>query len=119
MGSGPLKLSDQLDAPYQTTNLIVRLAEKAVDWAERPVKPCSGRWREGYIMVYGAWCEPLSLEVVSRLNVRLHQIQHGAEDSCQSANALTRDAARDPTRDPAAEAAARAGIPPPPEEKPG
>lgn len=93
LGSGPLKLSDQIDAPYRTVNLIVRLAEKATDWADRPVKPALGRWHEGYIMIYGAWCEPLSLEVVSRLNVRLHQIQHPSDDQCQSTSAATSVAA--------------------------
>jgi hypothetical protein len=79
LGSGPLKLADQWNAPYQTVNLIVRLAEKATEWADRPVKPALGRWAESYVMIHGAWCEPLSLEVVSRLNVRLHQIQQGDE----------------------------------------
>jgi hypothetical protein len=82
LGSGPLKLSDQWEAPYRTVNVIIRLAEKATDWADRPVKPSLGRWAESYIMIFGAWCEPLSLEVVSRLNVRLHRIQHG-EEACQ------------------------------------
>lgn len=95
LGSGPLKLSDEHSAPYQTTNLITRLAEKATDWAERPVKPALGRWHESYITVHGAWCETLSLEVVSRLNVRLHQIQHASDDSCQSTNALTHDVQSD------------------------
>jgi len=81
LGSGPLKLSDQVNAPFRTVSLIVRLAEKATDWADRPVKPALGRWAEGYIMIHGAWCEPLSLEVVKRLNVRLHDIQHGIQDS--------------------------------------
>jgi hypothetical protein len=79
LGSGPLKLSDQVNAPFRTVSLIVRLAEKATDWADRPVKPALGRWAEGYIMIHGAWCEPLSLEVVTRLNTRLHNIQHGID----------------------------------------
>ncbi len=80
LGSGPLKLSDQVNAPFRTVSLIVRLAEKATDWTDRPVKPALGRWAEGYIMIHGTWCEPLSLEVVTRLNTRLHSIQHGIED---------------------------------------
>jgi hypothetical protein len=81
LGSGPLKLSDRVNAPHRTVSLIIRMAEKATDWADRPVKPALGRWAEGYIMIHGAWCEPLSLEVVSRLNVRLHDIQHEKENA--------------------------------------
>jgi hypothetical protein len=87
LGSGPIKLTDHIDAPYRAVGLIVRLAEKAAEWADRPVKPALGRWHEGYILIHGAWCEPLSLEVVSRLNVRLHQIQHPSDDRCQSTSA--------------------------------
>jgi hypothetical protein len=79
LGSGPLRLSDRHSAPFNAVGLIIRLAEKAADWADRPVKPALGRWAEGYITIHGAWCEPLSLEVVTRLNVRLHDIQHAAE----------------------------------------
>jgi len=79
LGSGPLKLSDRVNASHRTVSLIIRMAEKATDWADRPVKPALGRWAEGYIMIHGAWCEPLSLDVVSRLNVRLHNVQHGID----------------------------------------
>jgi len=79
LGSGPLKLSDHVNASHRTVSLIIRMAEKATNWADRPVKPALGRWAEGYIMIHGAWCEPLSLDVVSRLNVRLHNVQHGID----------------------------------------
>lgn len=85
LGSGPLKLSDHVNASHRTVSLIVRMAEKATDWADRPVKPALGRWAEGYIMIHGAWCEPLSLDVVSRLNVRLHNVQHGVDQAADTA----------------------------------
>ena len=40
-------------------------------------------------MIHGAWCEPLSLDVVSRLNVRLHNVQHGI-DASRGENGMTR-----------------------------
>jgi hypothetical protein len=49
----------------------VRVAEKATDYHHREVKPALARWDEGYVTIHGAWCEPLTLQVVQRLNARL------------------------------------------------
>ncbi|HEY2827859.1 MAG TPA: hypothetical protein VGJ04_09690, partial [Pirellulales bacterium] len=51
------------------------IADKATDYHQRDVKPALGRWDEGYVTIHGAWCEPLTLEVVQRLNVRLAEAQ--------------------------------------------
>ncbi len=56
-------------------NLVVRLAEKATEYHHRDVKPALGRWDDGYITVHGAWCEPLNLELVKRLNEQLASVQ--------------------------------------------
>lgn len=55
--------------------LVVRLAERATDWHERPVKPSLGKWDEGYVRVYGAWCERLCMGLVGRLNTKLREAQ--------------------------------------------
>ncbi len=78
LGSGPLKLTDSHDRPQQTVNLVVRLSDKATEWTAISVKPALGKWEEGYISIRGAWCERLTLKVVERLNVRLHEIQHAS-----------------------------------------
>jgi hypothetical protein len=56
-------------------NLTMRLDEKATDYHHRNVKPALGRWDDGYIVIHGAWCEPLDLALVGRLNGRLAEAQ--------------------------------------------
>jgi len=57
--------------PPQTSTVVVRLAEAAADWKQRPVSPWLGRWCDGYITIYGSWCEPLSAPKVERMNRQL------------------------------------------------
>lgn len=59
----------------QTSHLSVRLAERVTEWAQIEVKPALGKWCGGYITIYGMWCEPLTLELVRRLNTRLAEAQ--------------------------------------------
>ena len=51
--------------------VVMRLAERAAEWRERPALPSWGRWRDGYIVFDGRWCEPLSAEFVRGLSQRL------------------------------------------------
>jgi hypothetical protein len=55
--------------------LVIRIAEKATDFHNRHAKPALGRWADGYITIHGAWCEPLTVELVQRLNARLAEVQ--------------------------------------------
>jgi hypothetical protein len=72
-GAGQIPGKGHEETPVR--NVVVRLAEKAVDYHEREVKPALGRWEEGYITIYGAWCEPLDLAAVNRLNARLSEVK--------------------------------------------
>jgi hypothetical protein len=75
LGQGS-SLVPQGDAgPTRTLTVVVRLAEAATTWHDRGVKPALGEWREGYIILRGTWCEPLSGPVVQQLNSRLAEIQ--------------------------------------------
>ena len=71
LGQGPAGIPDKDGDSLETSNVIVRLAEKAVDWHKRDVSRYLGNWCEGYITVRGTWCEPISLELVNRLNHEL------------------------------------------------
>jgi hypothetical protein len=60
------------------SQLRIRLAERATEWAQRDVKPALGAWCGGYITIHGTWCEPLDIDLVNQLNKRLaaaHQAQ--------------------------------------------
>lgn len=48
--------------------LVMRIAERSVDHAARPTLPLWGAWSEGSVTFDGRWCEPLSVDLVRRLN---------------------------------------------------
>lgn len=75
MGAGVGQLPGAAGQEIPLRNLVMRLAEKATDYHHRAVKPAFGRWDDGYVILHGAWCEPLHLEVVKRLNARLAEAQ--------------------------------------------
>ncbi len=54
---------------------MIRLADRATDYAQRDVKPALGSWCNHYVTIRGTWCEPLSLALVTRLNTRLAAAQ--------------------------------------------
>lgn len=60
-------------ARFETATVVIRLAERAEEWATLEVKPALGSWCNHYVTIRGTWCEPLSVKVVNRLNARLAQ----------------------------------------------
>lgn len=88
LGSGLRELPGRQGKEVQVSQLAVRLAERATEWAQVDVKPALGKWCGGYITLYGAWCEPLRLELVNRLNAQL-----AAAHQAQRKHALTESAA--------------------------
>ena len=58
----------------ESRNIVVRLAERATQFQQHPVKPSLGSWDDGYIVVRGTWSEPINKELFRRLNQRLIQI---------------------------------------------
>jgi hypothetical protein len=85
LGAGPTPIRGPRGSLLRSANLVLRLDEKATDWQEADVKPALGRWTEGYVTIYGAWCEPLKIDVVQRLNERLHELNHATATSPESA----------------------------------
>jgi len=74
LGSHPLEQPGTVpdDLPtHRVGTLVVRLAERAVQWHERPTMPEWGTWKEGAIVCDGRWCEPLSADLVHSLTRRL------------------------------------------------
>ena len=75
LGQGPAHLPTIRTQPPECVNLIARLSEKAPEFAKVEVKPALGAWCEGYVTIRGAWCEPLTNEVIRRLNRRLRELR--------------------------------------------
>jgi hypothetical protein len=75
LGQGPSELPKIKGREPETQNVIIRLAESATEWKHRDVKPAIGLWCEGYITIRGSWCEPITPEIMRRLNHRLADIQ--------------------------------------------
>jgi len=62
----------------ETQTIVVRIADKAVEWRQQEVKPQLGSWCDGYVTIRGTWCEPLNIDVVNRLNRRLAEVSAAA-----------------------------------------
>jgi hypothetical protein len=75
LGQGPSWLPGEKHRRTETVTLVVRLAEKAEEWSHRDGDPRLGSWCDGYITIRGTWCQPLTLDVVVRLNRRLADVQ--------------------------------------------
>ncbi len=74
-GQGPAHLPGASQDQTKSVNLIARLAQRETDWQQRDVKAALGNWKEGYITVRGTWCEPITTEVIHRLNQRLSEVK--------------------------------------------
>lgn len=71
LGHGPSMLPASRGKEAETQTIVVRLAESAAEWKHRDVKPALGHWCDGYIVIRGTWCEPITPELVQKLNSRL------------------------------------------------
>lgn len=79
LGKGPATPHSAAEGPVvQSANVIVRLAQRASEWSERPIAPDVGQWRDSYITLRGAWCEPLDIGRVNALNARLRDVQQAS-----------------------------------------
>ena len=58
----------------EIATLVIRLAERATEYAKFEMHPDVGRWCGGYINIFGTWCEPLSVDLVNKLNARLAEV---------------------------------------------
>lgn len=70
----------------KSTNVVVRLAERASNWHQRPTKSSLGEWQDGYIIVCGTWCEPITETKLRLLNSQLADVkrQRKAQTAKQS-----------------------------------
>ena len=74
LGQGPAYLPGTTEDSEETVNLVARLSQKYPEWMRHDVKPALGKWCEGYVSIRGTWCEPLTNDVIRRLNRRLNEV---------------------------------------------
>ena len=74
LGQAPSLLPGKRHQQTESAAVVIRIAERAVDWQQQDVKPQLGKWCEGYITIRGTWCEPLNVDLVQRLNQRLAEV---------------------------------------------
>jgi hypothetical protein len=91
LGQGPAYLPRLHGADAETVNLVARLSQKAPEWMHVAVKPALGHWCEGYVTIRGTWCEPLTGDVIRRLNARLRELRT-AEQAAPCASDCQHDA---------------------------
>lgn len=75
LGKGASFLPGKRLAQMEASTLVIRLSERAAEWAKVDVEPKLGSWCGHYVTIRGAWCEPLSVDLVNRLNARLAEVQ--------------------------------------------
>lgn len=72
----------------ESRNVVVRLAERATEFQQHPVKPSLGSWAEGYIVVRGTWSEPINKDLLRRLNRRLIDIHRQQNESIETGDEI-------------------------------
>jgi hypothetical protein len=83
LGQGPSYLRAHKPDASQVATVVIRLADRATDFAQRDVKPALGSWCNHYVTIRGTWCEPLSVSLVTKLNTRLADAQAAMQQDAQ------------------------------------
>lgn len=91
-GSRPLPATAAAEAAHEpadrrVTTVILRLAERAAAWRQRPTFAPWGTWADGHIIIDGRWCEPLSAERTRALATRLMTARRGRGGDCSGGDA--------------------------------
>ncbi len=81
LGQAPSLLPGKRHVNSETASVVVRIAERAPEWRQQQVSPQLGSWCEGYITIRGTWCEPLSIDLINRLNSRLAEVTRASEQT--------------------------------------
>lgn len=75
LGRSPVPMPGKHVSTAESSNLVVRLSERAAEWERVEVKHALASWCGHYVTIRGTWCEPLSVELANRLNARLAEVK--------------------------------------------
>lgn len=80
-GSEPI--TEEAGPPkFRVGTLVLRLAERATEWRQRPSFRPWGTWEDGHVVIDGRWCEPLSPESARQIAVRLADAKRAPVSEC-------------------------------------
>lgn len=66
------------DPDRRVGTIVIRLAERATAWRQRPTFVPWGTWKDGHIVIDGRWCQRLSPEFTRSLGSRLVEAKREA-----------------------------------------
>ncbi len=81
MGKGPTYLTGKDDYKTEARTLIIRIAERAEEFAKLETNVRLAAWCGHYVTLRGTWTEPLDIDLVNRLNQRLYDAQQKLKNS--------------------------------------
>lgn len=88
LGSNPLDAqgatTESDDPPYRVGTVVIRLAERAIEYRTGVMFSLWGVWQDSSIVLDGRWCEPLSRNLLKDLASRLVDAKHDVIESEQS-----------------------------------
>ncbi len=82
-GSEPIAAEDG-PPRFRVGTLVLRLAERATEWRQRPSFRPWGTWEDGHVTIDGRWCEPLSPESARQIAARLADAKRMTVPGCPS-----------------------------------
>jgi len=80
-GNSSTMLPAHDSSSLKTTTIVARLAEARVDWHSRNTRATLGEWKDGYIILRGTWCEPITVDLLRELNKRLAAAHRAQRES--------------------------------------
>jgi hypothetical protein len=83
-GSDPVMPPGEVESTprFRVGTVVVRLAERAKQWHDRPTFHQWGTWEDGHIVIDGRWCAPLTRETVQSVASRLLEAKREAATGC-------------------------------------
>jgi hypothetical protein len=88
LGRGPTYLPGHSNDSTETTTLVVRISERAEEFNHVETTPTLAAWCGNYCTLRGTWTEPLSIDVVNRLNQRLYDVQQARKKRAQAVSVV-------------------------------
>lgn len=66
---------DEIKPGHRTSTVVMRIAERETSLQERKTFEPWGSWKSGAVVFQGLWCEPIDLEFVKKLNIKLSEVK--------------------------------------------